>query len=130
MHGALPSMTPCWLRHGAERLALVAPHSDTTGAPAAAAMCMGPLSGPYAAAQRLKIPANSRKLVRPVRSYNGVCAARSVAAAYSVSPDPPTKTVLMPCAAKRSATAAVRSGNHRRLAQLEPTNAAMKGRGT
>src|SRR5271154_5957648 len=53
--------------HGAERSGAVAPHSETTGHPTAAAMCIGPQSGPKAARQERKIPRRSSfaKLVFP-----------------------------------------------------------------
>ena len=62
----MPLSTPSALPHGAERAALVAPHSETTRVPAAAAMCIGPESGPNAARARAKMPMRSRN-DRPAR---------------------------------------------------------------
>ena len=49
----------------------MAPHSDTTGHPTAAAICIGPQSGPNAAAHSGKIAIRSRSEVRPARLSAG-----------------------------------------------------------
>lgn len=101
---------------GAERAAAVAPHSETTGHPTAAAMCIGPESGPQATSHSAKIPAKSSRRVAPVRSSRGTSrSSRRTASARASSSRPPIRIGKNPRAPLRRAarsliTAAIDSG--------------------
>ena len=127
-HGARPTTVRRSQPKGVERSALVAPHSDTAGVPSAAARCSAPESGPKASRARARMASSWRSVVRPTRSRTPPSVARSVSSAKGASAAAPSRTALAPCRARSSrSTAAVRSGNQRRLGHEEPTHAATSG---
>jgi len=112
-------------------MALVAPQSDTTGIPTAAARCKAPESGPKATREPANTAKSCRTEVRPVRSITGLRAWRRTSRAKSPSAAVPSRTPRVPArSCIRSRTVAVSVVHHRRDGHEDPTHAAMIGAGS
>src|SRR5512135_2471222 len=106
--------TLAWNDHGEVRRQSVGPKIATSGTPKAAPMCIGPESLVTRKEDMERSAINSRTVVFPARSIDGVRIAVPISPASGASAVDPNMTTTAPHAAERaSATAANRSGYHR-----------------